>query len=239
MLWVDLRNNVILKQPNPRDQKREYHSREDLHQRDITSDSVELCETEVCFWHIQFVKQPCEILLPRCGHHCHLRCHEHRNVLFVYFRDSVLTSATAFEEIAQALFSRSFVSLCPVGVTVTLPCGHKRLGLLLSDAVASHGNALKDLVQLVKLGFLPHDAVVPRRKTSMQQNRLVKSGLLPRDAAASQKHGRCGAESVDEARSHAERHSCIKKKCLEGAESVARLGLLRSDTAVSQRNEMP
>ena len=47
----------------------------------------------------------------------------------VHFRDSVLTSATAFEEIAQALFPRSFVSLCPVGVTVTLPCGHKQRAL--------------------------------------------------------------------------------------------------------------
>ena len=61
----------------------------------------------------------------------------------VYFRDSVLTSAIAFEEIDQALFSRSFVSLCPVGVTVTLPCGHKelsqlmRLGLLPTDTATS------------------------------------------------------------------------------------------------------
>ena len=39
-------------------------------------------------------------------------------------------------------------------------------------------------------------------------------------AAASQKQGRSGAESVDEVRSHAERHCCITKKCLEGAESV-------------------
>ena len=65
-----------------------------------------------------------------------------------------------------------------------------RLGLLLSDTAASHGNALKELLQLVKLG------------------------LLTCDAAASQKQGRCGAESVDEARSHAERHSCITKKYL-------------------------
>ena len=49
---------------------------------------------------------------------------------------------------------------------------------------------------------------------------MVKSGLLPRDAAASQKQGRCGAESVDEVRSHAERHSCITKKGFEGAESI-------------------
>ena len=70
----------------------------------------------------------------------------------------------------DALFSRSLVSLCPVGVTVTLPCGHKRLGLLLSDAAASHGNVLKELVQLVKLGLLLHDAVVSRRKASMEQS---------------------------------------------------------------------
>ena len=45
------------------------------------------------------------------------------------------------------------------------------------DTAASQRNALKELVQLVKLGLLPHDAVVSRRKDSMQQSRLVKSGL--------------------------------------------------------------
>ena len=45
-----------------------------------------------------------------------------------------------------------------------------RLGLLLSDAAASHGNVLKELVQLVKLGLLLHDAVVSRRKASMEQS---------------------------------------------------------------------
>ena len=41
------------------------------------------------------------------------------------------------------------------------------------------------------------------------------SMVLTCDATASQKQGRCGAESVDEARSHAERHCCITKKCLK------------------------
>ena len=44
--------------------------------------------------------------------------------------------------------------------------------------------------------------------------------VLTCEAAASQKQGLCGAESVDEVRSHAERHCCITKKCLEGVESV-------------------
>ena len=39
--------------------------------------------------------------------------------------------------------------------------------------------------------------------------------VLTCDAAASQKQGRCGAESADEARSHVERHCCITKKGLE------------------------
>ena len=34
-----------------------------------------------------------------------------------------------------------------------------RLGLLLSDTAASYGDALKELLQLVKLGLLLHDAV--------------------------------------------------------------------------------
>ena len=113
------------------------------------------------------------------------------------------------------------MSLCPVGVTVTLPCGHKRLGLVPSDTAVSHGNALKELVSVgVKLGLLLHDAVVPRRKTPMQQNRLVKSGLLPCDAAASQNKAVVELSQSMRARSHAERHTCITKKCLEGAESV-------------------
>ena len=78
----------------------------------------------------------------------------------------------------EALFSRSFVSLCPVGVTVTLPCGHKRLGLMPSDTVVSQRNAFKELSRLVKLGLLPCDAVVSQRKASKEQSRLVKLGLL-------------------------------------------------------------
>ena len=93
-----------------------------------------------------------------------------------------------------------------------------RLGLLLSDTAASQRNALKELVQLVKPGIRVHDAVVSRRKASMEQSRLV---VLP-CAAASQKQGRCGAESVDEARSHAERNCCITKKCLEGLTAIPR-----------------
>ena len=90
-----------------------------------------------------------------------------------------------------------------------------------SDTAVSQRNALKELNLLVKLGIRPHDAVVSRRKASMEQSRLVKSGLLP-CAAASQKQGRCGVESVDEARSHAERNCCITKKCLEGLTAIPR-----------------
>ena len=62
----------------------------------------------------------------------------------------------------------------------------------------------------MKLGLLPHDAVVSRRKTP----RLVKSGLLPCDAAAS-----------------------YNKAAVELSQSM-RLGLMSSDTAVSQRNAL-
>ena len=58
---------------------------------------------------------------------------------------------------------------------------------MLSDTAASHGNALKELLQLVKLGLLLRDAVVSRRKTPMQLSRLVKLGLLPSDTAVSQR----------------------------------------------------
>ena len=43
------------------------------------------------------------------------------------------------------------------------------IGLLLSDTAVSQRNALKELLQLVKLGPL-HDAVVSRRKASMDQS---------------------------------------------------------------------
>ena len=62
-----------------------------------------------------------------------------------------------------------------------------RLGLLLSDTFASHGNALKELVQLVKLGLLLPDAVVSRRNALKELSLLVRLGLMPSDTAISQK----------------------------------------------------
>ena len=42
-----------LKQSDPIDQEREYHPTSILQSKEMISDSVELCETEVCFLHIQ------------------------------------------------------------------------------------------------------------------------------------------------------------------------------------------
>ena len=41
--------SAIFQEPDPRDREREYHPRTDLHPKEITSDSLKLCETEVLF----------------------------------------------------------------------------------------------------------------------------------------------------------------------------------------------
>ena len=55
-LWISLigwKKKATLLQPNPKDQERDSMRRPAS--REIISDSVELCETEVCFLHIQLL----------------------------------------------------------------------------------------------------------------------------------------------------------------------------------------
>ena len=47
MLWVEVKDNAT-------DQEREFRPRR-LASNDVASDWIELCETEVCFLHIQLV----------------------------------------------------------------------------------------------------------------------------------------------------------------------------------------
>ena len=51
--------NEILQSPNPRDRVRIQSMREPA-SREITSASAELCETEVCFLHVQLIGQTCD-----------------------------------------------------------------------------------------------------------------------------------------------------------------------------------
>ena len=51
--WFGLVRNEILQSPNPREWERESHPCVNLHRKEMISASVELCETEVCFFHIQ------------------------------------------------------------------------------------------------------------------------------------------------------------------------------------------
>ena len=53
--WFGLVRNEILQSPNPKDREREIQSMRKPVSREITSASVELCETEVCFLHIQLI----------------------------------------------------------------------------------------------------------------------------------------------------------------------------------------
>ena len=53
--WFGLVGNVILQSPNPKRVRAGIPSMRELASREITSASVELCETEVCFLHIQLI----------------------------------------------------------------------------------------------------------------------------------------------------------------------------------------
>ena len=71
-----------------------------------------------------------------------------------------------------------------------------RLGLLLSDTFASHGNALKELVQLVRLGLMPSDTAISQRKFEGVEQ-LMRYCCVTKECLE-------GAESVGEARSPAD-----------------------------------
>ena len=55
LVWFGLVRNEILQSLNPKDRERESHPCVNLHRKKITSASVELGETEVCFLHIQLI----------------------------------------------------------------------------------------------------------------------------------------------------------------------------------------
>ena len=53
--WFGLVRSEILQSRDPKDREREFHPCVNLHREKIISASVELCEIEVCFLHIQLV----------------------------------------------------------------------------------------------------------------------------------------------------------------------------------------
>ena len=53
--WFGLVRNEILLSLNPKDRERESHPCVNLHREKSPQTSVELCETEVCFLHIQLI----------------------------------------------------------------------------------------------------------------------------------------------------------------------------------------